>query len=225
MMPLRGYGLVTVALVVVGLLVGGLLLPAGVFAEAPKATDSLGFEYAFILGASSGPFSTDPGVYIGASLGVPLFKADPLFGQKLLGEILVGASKTDDDLNNVAPVAAGQTAKELNITTVQIVPGLKYKFDLGPVQPYVVAGIGMNIFLSKTQPGDVVGGIAPLPRELKRRGVAAGQGDARIGANIGLGVDLSLHKNIFVGAEFRHNAVGGRGDDFQTYGGKVGFRF
>lgn len=218
MVDSKGY---TIALL--GLLIAGVFSPEGASAQAPKVQEPAGFEYAFIFGASSGPFGTDPGFYAGASLGVPIFKADPLFGQKLLGEILVGWSETRDRLRIVSPL--GLVSDELNITVFQVVPGLKYKFDLGPVQPYAVAGIGFNVVLSKTQPGDTVGGIAPLGDPLRSRGVPSGQGDVLIGANLGLGVDFLLTENIFVGADFRSNLIPRKGASFETYGGKVGFRF
>lgn len=88
-----------------------------------------------------------------------------------------------------------------------------------------VAGPGFNIFLDNSDPGDLPGGIAPQPEELRDRGFPSGQGNAELGIHAGGGVDFNLTKKIFAGAEAKYNWVDRNNGSFGTYGGRVGFRF
>lgn len=218
--------------------VGSVFVIAGMLAvpQPAAAVDPAGFEYAFLFGISSGPFKTDSDLYVGGTLNVPIFAQDPLLGQKLLGEIMVGWSQTSDDGTFSAPFAApvpdlagvGTPSGNFDLTTVQVIPGVKYKLAfMDWVEPYVAAGIAFNVTLSRTTGGgqERAGGIAPVSPELSDRGVPAGQGNVLIGGNFGGGFDVFLHPNIFLGADVRHNAMDRKGADFQTFLGKVGFRF
>jgi len=229
---------VTSAWVGLGFLVAVLLtgmVPGEGWAAEKKEVP--GGEFTLILGANSGPFGTDTDFSIGGSLGIPLMRPDPLFGQNLLGEVMVGYSKTSGAIRAVSPLtavgapAAAVTSTELEITTLQVLVGFKYKIEaLGRIQPFVTAGVGFNVFLCETtgaalSGGDFVCGVAPLPAELRARDVPRGQGSVRPGAALGGGVDFLLTDKIFVGAEVRHNVVSGSNDDFTTYGARVGFRW
>ena len=118
------------------------------------------------------------------------------------------------------------TQTSVNLTTVTIILGLKYKLlKHRIVQPFVLAGPGIDIFFNDTEPGDLPGGIAPQPSELSDRGFPSGQGNVELGLHAGGGVDFNITKTIFVGAEARFNWVDRTNGSFGTYGGRVGFRF
>ena len=201
------------------------------------AQEPLGGEFQFIFGASTGAFKTDTGFFFGGALDVPLFASDPLFGQALLGEIMIGWSRTKASLTSVSPLvvvgapADAVTATDVELTTVQIAIDFKYKLDklIQPVVPYVLFGPSLYIFFSNTSGaplgGDFVGGIAPLPAELQEINFPAGQGNVEVGANLGVGVDLYITKKLFIGAEYRYNAVVGENTNYGTFGGKLGLRF
>lgn len=198
--------------------------------EERVATDEpFGGEFAITIGAQTGPFKTGTGFYMAGELGVPLFRnAGP---GKVMGLINIGWAKTDDDLtfeptvNAIAPGAL-PTQTSVNLTTVSIILGLKYKLEMHPiVQPYVLGGPGFDIFLNDSDPGNNVGGIAPQPSALQNRGYPSGQGNVELGLHTGGGVDFNLTKRIFVGAEGRFNWVDRDNGVFGTYGGRVGFRF
>lgn len=214
------------------------LLAAGIVFTGSRASaeEPMGFEYAFLFGVSSGPFETDSDLYVGGTLGLPIFREDPILGQKLMGEIMVGWSETSDSGSFAAPfpdavnLLAGldQPSTDFDLTTVQVIPGVKYKLALVEwVEPYVALGIAFNVTLSNTDGpgGERAGGIGPVSPELADRGVPAGQGDVLVGGNFGGGVDVFLLPNVFLGADVRHNEMDRRGANFQTFLGKVGFRF
>lgn len=221
------------AIVLTGLLTCCWLSPAKAHAEVPEPA---GFEYNFLFGIATGPFDTDSDIYIGANVDLPVFKKDPLFGQQLSGDLMVGWTQTSSDgtfnspnvtVLNVAAVPTAAT--EFDLTTVQVIPGVKYKLNmLGPmIQPYVVLGIAFNVELSKTRgpEGERAGGIAPISPELQARNVPVGQGDILIGGNFGGGIDIFLFQNLLLGADFRYNMMDRSDASFQTYLGKFGFRF
>ena len=194
-----------------------------------KADMPLGAEFALIIGAQSGPFKTGTGFYMAGELGLPLYRN--LGPGKLMGLINIGWAKTDDDvtfeptINAVAPGAL-PTQESVNLDTVSILLGLKYKVEAHHIiQPFVMAGPSFNIFLNESDPGNQVGGIAPQPDKLQKRGYPSGQGSAELGVAAGGGVDFNLTKKIFLGAEGRYNYVDRSNGSFGTYGGRLGFRF
>ncbi|MCK5391625.1 MAG: hypothetical protein KAJ31_04310 [Deltaproteobacteria bacterium] len=126
------------ALSIVALCLVSLFLSQEIRAE----DEPFGAEFAFTLGAQTGPFKTGTGFYMGGELGLPIYKN--LGPGKLMGLINISWAKTDDDvtfeptINAVAPgVLPVQT--NVDLTTVLIVLGLKYKVEAHPIiQPYIV---------------------------------------------------------------------------------------
>lgn len=197
--------------------------------ESYSADEPIGAEFAMTIGAQTGPFKTGTGFYLAGELGLPLYKN--LGPGKLMGLINIGWAKTDDDvtfeptINAVAPGAL-PTQKSVDLDTVSILLGLKYKVEAHHIiQPFVMAGPSMNIFLNESDPGNLVGGIAPQPNKLQKNGYPSGQGSAELGLAAGGGVDFNVTKKIFVGAEARYNYVDRNNGSFGTYGGRLGFRF
>jgi hypothetical protein len=190
--------------------------------------ESMGGEFALIVGSQVGPFKTDAGWYLAGEIGIPLLEIGP---GRLLGLVNIGLAKNDDDFTfeptvNALVPGALPTQVNVDLTTVTIVLGLKYKLLASPIiQPFVVAGPGIDIFLNDSDPGDVVGGIAPQPDPLRERGFPSGQGNAELGLHMGGGVDINLTERVFVGAEGRFNWVDRDNGAFATFGGRVGFRF
>jgi len=188
----------------------------------------MGGEFALTFGAQSGPFKVGTGWYLSGELGIPLFTNET---GKIMGLINIGVSKSDDSINteptvNVIEPGLLPTQTNVDLTTVQILLGLKYKLLKHKiVQPYAMAGPGINIFFNDTDPGDLPGGIAPQPAELSDRGFPSGQGNVELGLFIGGGVDFNITDKIFVGAEGRYNWVDLNNGSFGTYGLRTGFRF
>lgn len=202
---------------------------------AAEKKEVLGGEFSLMFGANTGPFDTDTDFSIAGTLGIPLFRPDPLFGQNLLGQLRVGYSRNTANIKSVSPLvvvgapAAAVTSTKAEITTLEALVGFKYKIEtLGMIQPFVTAGVGFNVFLCETKGavlGDFVCGIAPLPTELSARDFPRGEGTVRPAAALGGGLDFLLTDKIFVGVEVRHNIVSDRNDDFTTFGGTLGFRW
>ena len=150
---------------------------------------------------------------------------------RVLGLINIGMSNSEDTISidpTVNALAPGTlpTQTTLDLTTVAIVLGLKYKLMANQViQPYVLAGPGIDIFFNDTEPGDLPGGIAPQPQEIIDRGFPGGQGNVELGLHAGGGIDINITEKIFVGAEARYNWVDRVNGSYGTYGGRLGFRF
>lgn len=127
-----------------------------------------GGEFSLMPGGQSGPFGTGSDFFIAGALDVPLWRQDPLFGQKLLGEIMIGYGRSTDKgvfttpLTLMAPgmglpASARIISNRVETKFLQVFLGAKYKLvnygmerlqDI--VQPYVVTGLGMNVLLGRT---------------------------------------------------------------------------
>lgn len=185
-------------------------------------------EFALTIGAQTGPFDMGTGWYLAGEVGVPLMFFD---SGKLMGLVNIGISSSDDSVSiepTVNALAPGTlpTQTTLDLTTVTIVLGFKYKHTAHPkIQPFILAGPGIDIFFNDTDPGDLPGAIAPQPPELTDRGFPSGQGNVELGLHAGGGIDINITEKIFVGAEARYNWVDRTNGSFGTYGGRLGFRF
>lgn len=127
-----------------------------------------GGEFALMPGAHSGPFGTNSDFFIAGALDVPLWKKDPLFGQKLLGEVVIGYGRSTDEGVFVTPLTlmvpamglpegARILSNKVELKFLQVFLGAKYKLvDYGMeqlekiVQPYLVTGLGVNVLLGRT---------------------------------------------------------------------------
>ena len=202
------------------------------FGSIANAQDGqIGGEFAMTFGAQTGPFDVGTGWYLSGELAIPLFANET---GKVMGLLNIGISKADDNINaeptvNVIEPGLLPTQTKVNLTTVQILLGLKYKLLKHKiVQPFAMAGPGINIFFNDTEPGSpgaLPGGIAPQPAELSDRGFPSGQGNVELGLFIGGGVDFNITDKIFVGAEGRYNWVDRTNGSFGTYGLRTGVRF
>jgi len=198
---------------------------------ANAQNEQMGGEFAMTFGAQTGPFDVGTGWWLSGELAVPLFTNE---AGKIMGLINIGISKADDSINaeptvNVIEPGLLPTQTKVNLTTVQILLGLKYKLLKHKiVQPFAMAGPGINIFFNDTEPGApgaLPGGIAPQPAELSDRGFPSGQGNVELGLFIGGGVDFNITDKIFVGAEAKYNWVDRTNGSFGTYGLRTGVRF
>ena len=132
-----------------------------------------GGEFALMPGGQGGPFGTSTDFFIAGALDVPLFHHDPLFGQKLLGEVMIGYGRSTDEgvftspLTIFAPAlglpaGARIVSNKVEAKFLQVFLGAKYKLvDYGieqlqrSVQPYVVTGLGLNVLLGRTSKAGV----------------------------------------------------------------------
>jgi hypothetical protein len=127
-----------------------------------------GGEFSLMPGGQSGPFRTGSDFFIAGALDLPLWRKDPLFGQKLLGEIMIGYGRSTDDGVFVSPLTLMAPAmglpsgsrilsNKVEAKFLQVFLGAKYKLvNYGMeqlqkvVEPYVVTGLGMNVLLGRT---------------------------------------------------------------------------
>ena len=222
------------SLVLSSLLIGCMAM--GWSGSAP-AQEPLGGEFSLIFGGSSGPFKTKTNFFLGGALDVPIYTADPVAGQSLLGEVMVGWSRTHTQLRSVSPLvavgapAAAVTSTRFEVTTFQVALDFKYKLDKlwAPIAPYIVLGPSFYVFLDNTSGaalgGDFAGGIAPQATQIQAVNFPAGQGSVEVGVNMGVGLDVHLTKRLLVGAEYRYNALTKADASHSTFGGRIGLRF
>jgi hypothetical protein len=127
-----------------------------------------GGEFALMPGGQSGPFGTGDDFFIAGALDVPIWRKDPLLGQKLLGEVMIGYGRSTDEgvftspltiYKTIADLPAGSRviSNKVEAKFLQVFLGAKYKLvDYGMdqlqkvVQPYVVTGLGLNVVLGRT---------------------------------------------------------------------------
>jgi len=127
-----------------------------------------GGEFSLMPGGQSGPFGTGSDFFIAGALDVPLWKKDPLFGQKLMGEIMIGYGRSTDDGVFTSPVSiflptlglpadSRLVSNQVETKFLQVFLGTKYKLvEYGVerlqdiVQPYFVTGLGINVVLGRT---------------------------------------------------------------------------
>jgi hypothetical protein len=185
-------------------------------------------EFALTFGAQTGPFKNGTGWFLAGEVGLPLMDLGP---GRVLGLVNIGMSNSEDDISidpTVNALAPGTlpTQTTIDLTTVAIVLGLKYKLMAhNVVQPYILAGPGIDIFFNDTEPGDLPGAIAPQPQEIIDRGFPGGQGNVELGLHAGGGIDINITEKIFIGVEGRFNWVDRDNGSYGTYGGRLGFRF
>ncbi len=154
----------------------------------------MGGEFALMPGGQSGPFGgVDEDFFIAGALDLPLFHRDPLLGQKLLGEVLIGYGRSTDEGVFTSPVTlflptlglppeARLVSNRLETKFLQVFLGAKYKLvDYGleqlekRVQPYVVTGLGLNVLLGRTtQSGVDVDGDGKVDVSLSSLGFPGG---------------------------------------------------
>ncbi len=131
-------------------------------------SEPFGGEFALLTGGQSGPFQTGSDFFIGGALDVPIWRQDPLFGQKLLGEVMIGYGRSTDKGVFTSPLTlmvpamglpegARIVSNKVEAKFLQVFLGAKYKLIhygmerwQNIVQPYVVTGLGMNVLLGRT---------------------------------------------------------------------------
>lgn len=137
-------------------------------ALAAKTEAPFGGEFALLPGGQDGPFDTSTDFFIAGALDVPLFRRDPVLGQQLLGEVMIGYGRSTDGgvfttpLTLMAPsmglpAGARIVSNRVEAKFLQVFLGAKYKLvDYGLTQlqrivhPYLVTGLGLNVILGRT---------------------------------------------------------------------------
>jgi hypothetical protein len=127
-----------------------------------------GGEFALMPGGQGGPFGTSDDFFIAGALDMPIWRKDPLLGQKLLGEVMIGYGRSTDEGVFVTPLTLMAPAmglpegsrilsNKVELKFLQVFLGAKYKLvDYGMeqlqriVEPYVVTGLGVNVLLGRT---------------------------------------------------------------------------
>jgi hypothetical protein len=131
-------------------------------------SEPFGGEFSLMPGGQNGPFGTGTDFFIAGALDLPIWRRDPLLGQKLMGEVMIGYGRSTDNgvfttpLTLMAPAmglpsGARIVSNKVEAKFLQVFLGAKYKFvNYGLeqlqriVEPYVVTGLGLNVVLGRT---------------------------------------------------------------------------
>lgn len=155
------------------------------------------------------------GYAIGAGLDIPLA---PLFGNTLLGEVLIEYAKfskkevlqTASALDVVLPGEGGVkavTTSKVAVSELAVVVAPKYRFELGKLRPWLIP-IGLA-FLVNSPPSDDSTYLD-------------------FGAHFAAGVEYRLISLLSLGLDYRYNLGSGQSHtetDYGTFGGYVGINF
>ncbi len=211
------------------------LILIALFGSQPAMAHSgpLGAQFAYTLGATTGPFRTDHSLYFNGTLDFPIFRSDAFFGQQFMAEFMFGHARGTAGMTPT--ITNGLRASQVEITTFHFFLGGKYKFTklgeegrfLRKLQPYLVAGPLFNLFLCRTKEGEsdrAACGASPLSPELQDRGIPMGSGDVRFDYSLGGGIDFLLTDRVFLGADFRQS-FSSPNARYRFGGAKAGFVF
>ena len=200
-------------------------------AQRTGAVSSRDWTFGVLAGVAGGPYDTDSGEFIAGYLDVPIVREDPWFGNKISGEIVLGMSRHNDDyatltspLSALVPSMVGKNV-DVDLDAIQVLIDGKYTFmNWEEFKPYVTAGVGVYVFAADYD-NDWVAGIAPLPVELEKNHMPAGNADTELGLNVGTGFDYMLNDIISLGLDARWHFVSDTDTSFGTLAANIGLHF
>ena len=199
----------------------GLLLLSSLFVSRP-AHAQLQAEFGLLGGYSSAPFDYDGGYYYAGFIDLPLKAVE---GSGVFqGQILVGLSSSDNNEETLTTALLGEQEVSTDQRELQILFGLKYRFDVGArFKPYVLLGPGMVVNLNSPDP--LVAGQVPVAPELQERGIPTGQGFFLPAFHSAGGFAYLLVPEFSIGAEARFVLQQGSNSNFGTVAARMTFHF
>lgn len=155
-----------------------------------------------------------------------------------VGDLLAADGLGNTLTSKVLASLKNMPAKE-DLDLLVVLPfGLKYTVtsaDHLHVRPYLLGSFGVYVTITEQNPeltvdprleGAFIGGIAPQAIELTARGVPEGQGDIRLGGNVGGGLEFRVASRSSLGVEYRfHTIEGSANTTFSTVAAKIAFHF
>jgi hypothetical protein len=119
--------------------------------------------------------------------------------------------------------------------------GLKYALhSLGRFRPYVVAGVGVGVVITKEIPqadeslvftgtspfdADLIAGLVAQAKELEALGRPTGQGNLEVAGHAGLGFEYRLSPGFSFQADYRFTRLSGRNASMQVASAGIGIHF
>ena len=119
--------------------------------------------------------------------------------------------------------------------------GFKYAFhSLGRFRPYVVAGVGVGVVITKETPeaneslvftgtspfdADLIAGLIAQAKELEALGRPTGQGNLEVAGHVGAGFEYRLSPGLSFQADYRFTKLSGRNASMHMASGGFGIHF
>jgi len=224
--------------------------------ELLPAIGKIGAEVGLHGGWSGNPYSLGSGAQGAGFINLPLKK----LGSGLLSYeiILRFAKSTSEPIMTTNPVAfvanlaaggRGDTGpfpyqrlvrSEGSIFLVEPF-GFKYALhSLGRFRPYVVAGVGVGVVITKEIPesdlslvftgtspfdADLIAGLIAQAKELEALGRPTGQGNVQAAGHLGLGFEYRLSPGFSFQADYRYTLLSGRNASMHIASGGIGIHF
>lgn len=215
--------IVQIAVVVAGLVFWAMSASAEMggqvfyrFGAASLRDDRGGEVFTDAMNATGAGSNDDKGGYaVGAGLDIPL---SPLFGNTLLGEVMVEYAKFSDKevlqttsaLDVVLPGEGGVkpvTTSKVVVSSLAVVVAPKYRFEMGKLRPWIIP-IGLAFLVNSPPSNDTT--------------------YLDFGPHFGAGIEYRLIDLLSVGIDYRLTLGSGQSrtkNDYSTFGGYVGINF
>jgi opacity protein-like surface antigen len=119
--------------------------------------------------------------------------------------------------------------------------GFKYAIhSFGRFRPYVVAGVGVGVVITKEQPlaneslvftgtspfdADLIAGLVAQSKELEALGRPTGQGNVEVAGHAGAGFEYRLTPGLSFQADYRFTKLSGRNASMQIASAGFGIHF
>lgn len=182
------------------------------FGSASLRDDRGGEVFTDTLGL--GGENNDKGSYaIGAGLDIPL---SPLFGNTLLGEVMVEYAKfsdkevlqtTDVITDGLGATPAPAATSKVVVSSLAVVVAPKYRLELGSLRPWIIP-LGLAFLVNSPPSNDTT--------------------YLDFGPHFGAGVEYRLIDLVSIGIDYRLTLGSGQSrtkNDYSTFGGYVGINF
>ena len=224
--------------------------------ELLPAIGRIGAEVGAHFGWSENPYSLGSGAQGGGFINLPLKKLGP---GVLSYEISIRfARSTSDPLTitnpiafvaNLAATGRGETGPfpyrrvVRSVGSIFLVEPVSFKYafhSLGRLRPYLVAGVGAAVVITKEVPeadqsvlfpgtspfdADLIAGLVAQSKELDALGRPTGQGNIEVAGHAGAGFEYRVSPGFSFQADYRFTRLSGRNASMSLASAGIGIHF
>jgi opacity protein-like surface antigen len=224
--------------------------------ELLPAIGRIGAEVGAHFGWSQNPYSLGSGAQGAGFINLPLKK----LGSGVLSyEISIRFARSTSDpititnpiafVANLATTGRGETGPfpyrrvVRSVGSIFLVEPVGFKYaihSLGRFRPYLVAGVGAAVVITREAPqsdesgqftgtspfdADLIAGLVAQSKELEALGRPTGQGNIEVAGSAGAGFEYRLSQGFSLQADYRFTRLPGRNASMQLASGGIGIHF
>ncbi len=224
--------------------------------ELLPAIGRIGAQVGAHFGWSRNPYSLGSGAQGAGFINLPLKK---LGGGTLSYEISIRFARSTSDpvtitnpiafFANLAATGRGDTGPfpyrrvVRSVGSIFLVEPVGFKYavhSFGRFRPYLVAGVGAGVVITKEVPqsdpsgsltgpspfdADLIAGLVAQSTELDALGRPTGQGNIEVAGHLGAGFEYRLSPGFSLQADYRFTRLSGRNASMQIASGGIGIHF